>query len=88
MPRRRREIVDGEYYHILTRGNDRKRIFRCRNDFILLRRKPRAFKPGDECAGCSRSIMRPMGFLLRRIPPTGEWKLRALARRASFILKS
>jgi hypothetical protein len=28
--------------------------------------------------------MRPMGFLLRRIPPTGEWKLRALARRASF----
>jgi hypothetical protein len=37
-----------------------------------------------ECAGCSRSIMRPMGFLLRRIPPTGEWKPRALARRASF----
>jgi hypothetical protein len=53
--------------------------------FILLRRKPRAFKPGDECAGCSRSIMRPMGFLLRRIPPTGEWKLRALARRASLM---
>jgi hypothetical protein len=44
--------------------------FNIRNLIILLRRKPRAFKPGDECAGCSRSIMRPMGFLLRRIPPS------------------
>jgi hypothetical protein len=25
------------------------------------------------------------GFLLRRIPPTVEWKLRALARRASLL---
>lgn len=35
MPRTPRIIEDGRYYHVLTRGNDRKRIFRCRQDFLL-----------------------------------------------------
>ena len=35
MPRRPRVIEEGRYYHVLTRGNDRKRIFRCRQDFLL-----------------------------------------------------
>lgn len=34
MPRIARQIEDGGYYHILTRGNDRKRIFRCGQDFL------------------------------------------------------
>lgn len=33
MPRIARQIEDNGYYHILTRGNDRKRIFRCSHDF-------------------------------------------------------
>jgi len=33
MPRARRNLLDLGYYHILTRGNDRKQIFRCNNDY-------------------------------------------------------
>lgn len=33
MPRRPRILVDGGYYHILTRGNDRRRIFRYKHDY-------------------------------------------------------
>jgi hypothetical protein len=28
MPRKPRSLIDGGYYHIITRGNDRKAIFR------------------------------------------------------------
>ncbi len=34
MPREARQIENNAYYHILTRGNDRKRIFRCTGDFL------------------------------------------------------
>ena len=33
MPRRARVLVDGGYYHILTRGNDRKKVFRYKQDY-------------------------------------------------------
>jgi putative transposase len=33
MPRRPRLLVDGGYYHILTRGNDRRKLFRCKQDY-------------------------------------------------------
>ena len=33
MPRKPRVLVDGGYYHILTRGNDRKKIFRYKQDY-------------------------------------------------------
>jgi putative transposase len=35
MPRRRRIVVDCGYYHIITRGNNRKKIFRVNKDYIL-----------------------------------------------------
>jgi putative transposase len=38
MPRQARQLVDGHYYHILTRGNDRKRIFRSRQDYLCFKR--------------------------------------------------
>lgn len=34
MPRRPRLIEDGSYHHIITRGNDRKRLFRCDKDYV------------------------------------------------------
>ncbi len=33
MPRSKRELFDGGYYHILTRGNDRRRLFRVKKDY-------------------------------------------------------
>jgi putative transposase len=36
MPRRPRILLDGGYYHILTRGNDRRRIFRYKQDYSCL----------------------------------------------------
>jgi putative transposase len=33
MPRAPRYLFDLGYYHILTRGNDRKQIFRCNDDY-------------------------------------------------------
>ena len=33
MPRAPRYLLDLGYYHILTRGNDRKQIFRCKDDY-------------------------------------------------------
>lgn len=35
MPRIPRVIVEGGYYHILTRGNDRRKLFRYRQDYIF-----------------------------------------------------
>ncbi len=34
MPRKPRCLIDNGYYHILTRGNDRKNIFRCEDDYF------------------------------------------------------
>ena len=36
MPRRSRYLIDLGYYHILTRGNNRKTIFRCKEDYKRL----------------------------------------------------
>jgi len=33
MPRKPRILLDGGYYHILTRGNDRRKIFRYKHDY-------------------------------------------------------
>jgi len=33
MARKRRVLLDGNYYHVLTRGNDRKKIFRYKQDY-------------------------------------------------------
>ena len=33
MPRALRNLLDLGYYHIFTRGNDRKQIFRCNDDY-------------------------------------------------------
>lgn len=33
MPRRPRVLIDGGYYHILTRGNDRRKVFRYKQDY-------------------------------------------------------
>ncbi len=33
MPRKPRILLDGGYYHVLTRGNDRKKIFRYKQDY-------------------------------------------------------
>ncbi|MFH1440526.1 MAG: transposase [Candidatus Omnitrophota bacterium] len=33
MPRIARCLVDGGYYHIVTRGIDRRKLFRCKQDF-------------------------------------------------------
>jgi len=33
MPRKPRILLDGGYYHILTRGNDRRKIFRYKQDY-------------------------------------------------------
>jgi hypothetical protein len=34
MPRRSRKLTDNGYYHILSRRNDRKNIFRCEEDYL------------------------------------------------------
>ena len=34
MPRRPRILAEGGYYHILTRGNDRRKLFRYKKDYI------------------------------------------------------
>jgi putative transposase len=34
MPRRSRKLMDNGFYHTLTRGNDRKNIFRCEEDYL------------------------------------------------------
>ncbi len=34
MPRRSRKLTDNGYYHILSRGNDRKNIFRYEEDYL------------------------------------------------------
>jgi len=34
MPRIRRILLEGGYYHIVTRGNDRRKLFRYRQDYI------------------------------------------------------
>ena len=33
MPRGPRPLVDGGYYHVLTRGNDRKKLLRIKQDY-------------------------------------------------------
>ncbi|MFA5156330.1 MAG: transposase [Candidatus Omnitrophota bacterium] len=33
MPRVSRALIDGGYYHIVTRGIDRRRLFRCKHDY-------------------------------------------------------
>lgn len=33
MPRKPRVLLDGGYYHVLTRGNDRRKIFRYKQDY-------------------------------------------------------
>ncbi len=33
MPRKPRILIEGGYYHILTRGNDRRKLFRYRQDY-------------------------------------------------------
>lgn len=33
MPREPRVLIDGGYYHVLTRGNDRRKIFRNKQDY-------------------------------------------------------
>jgi len=33
MGRQPRVVVDGGYYHIVTRGNDRRKLFRCKRDY-------------------------------------------------------
>src|SRR4030042_6882825 len=33
MPRQARILLDGGYYHIITRGNDRRRLFRYKQDY-------------------------------------------------------
>lgn len=38
MPRAPRIVEDGSYHHILTRGNDKKCIFRTRQDYLCLRK--------------------------------------------------
>lgn len=35
MPRGPRNLAEGGYYHIVTRGNDRRRLFRCNQDYFL-----------------------------------------------------
>lgn len=35
MPRQNRLLVDNCYYHVLTRGNDKKKIFRSRKDYVI-----------------------------------------------------
>lgn len=36
MPRKARSIIDHGYYHITTRGNDRRKVFRSDGDFIRM----------------------------------------------------
>ncbi len=36
MPRKARQIIDNGYYHILTRGNDRRNIFLCQDDYVRI----------------------------------------------------
>jgi putative transposase len=35
MPRRARILVDGGYYHILSRGNDKRKLFRYKQDYYI-----------------------------------------------------
>jgi len=35
MPRSARQIFQGEYYHILSRGNNRQRLFEDKEDFCF-----------------------------------------------------
>lgn len=35
MPRKPRNLVDGGYYHILTRGNDKRKLFRYKQDYYV-----------------------------------------------------
>lgn len=36
MPREARRLIDNGYYHILTRGNDRRKIFQCQDDYVRM----------------------------------------------------
>jgi len=36
MPRTSRSLADNGYYHILTRGNDRRNIFQCQDDYVKI----------------------------------------------------
>ncbi len=36
MPRKARHITDNGYYHIITRGNDRRRVFQCDDDYVRM----------------------------------------------------
>jgi len=38
MPRKRRELVDGGIYHVFNRGNDRRVLFECEEDYSEFRR--------------------------------------------------
>jgi putative transposase len=38
MARAPRSIIEGGYYHVLTRGNDRRKLFRYRQDYFLFLR--------------------------------------------------
>ncbi|MDD5692575.1 MAG: transposase [Candidatus Omnitrophica bacterium] len=43
MPRRPRILVDGGYYHILSRGNDRRKLFRYRQDYRIFLKVIKAY---------------------------------------------
>ena len=43
MPRRPRIILEGGYYHILTRGNDRRKLFRYRQDYNFFLRTAKRY---------------------------------------------
>ena len=36
VPRRPRYLIDNGYYHILTRGNDRRKVFQCQDDYVRI----------------------------------------------------
>ncbi len=36
MPRKARHIIDNGYYHIITRGNDRRRVFQSDDDYVRM----------------------------------------------------
>ena len=36
VPRKARHLIDNGYYHILTRGNDRRKVFQCQDDYVRI----------------------------------------------------
>ena len=72
MPRRPRVLLDGAFYHLLTRGNDKRRLFRDKRDHIFFLDTSRVYINKFKIRIVHYCLMPTHVHLLARLDSSGE----------------